>query len=91
MVAAAAAPCGGTGREGRVAGGGRLRAHRPYGARVSTGARAAQKVPNPNFGSRLGRSLPLLTAGAIAIRLYVIGTRAPINSNYWARSITHVT
>lgn len=43
MVAAAAAPCGGTGREGRVAGGGRLGAHRPYGALVCPPAPAPRK------------------------------------------------
>lgn len=62
MVAAAAAPCGGTGPEGRVGGGRRggaaLGAHRPHGVCVFIGARAAQKAPNPNFGSCLSRSLP---------------------------------
>lgn len=66
LVAAAAAPCGGTGREG-VRGGGRGRGSSTSARASASSARAAavQKTPNPNFGShgRLARFLPLVGRG----------------------------
>lgn len=94
LVAAGAAPCGGTGRWGWRGARGSLGLI-DLGASASTTAPASRKkAPNPNFGSclarmhDLSRHRPSRRVAGAAIWLYVISTRARRCSGF-NRAVSH--